>query len=125
MINKSELYKGYRAVLDGQEYQFIAWPYGLVLLLDRSNKKIVHCRDCKRQLQPGEGIYQKCYCQNGYICLEAARKIILTVGNYENEDYGFTINMLGSLQKCRGDYGQGKYTSQQVADSIKKKDGGA
>jgi len=106
----------------GQEYSFIGWRTGLSLDLHKTNQNKAHCSECKRELKPGEGIYKQYYGQRGYICLEDARKIILTVGNLENKDFGFTINVVGNLQKCSGDYGVGKITSQQVVDSIKKID---
>ena len=111
---------GYRAFLDGQEYPYIGWRTGLALHLARTNKNKAHCHECKRELMPGEGIYKSHHGDSGYICIEAARKIILTVGNFDGRDSGYTVNILDNLQKCSGDYGVGKYTSQQVADSIQK-----
>lgn len=115
-------YSGYRAYLDGQEYPYIGWPSGNALILHKTNQREAHCRDCGCELKPGDGIYRKAYGRNGYICLKAATKIILTVGNYDDQDVGFTINMLDNIQKCRGDYGIGKYSSQQIAESIKKQE---
>ena len=121
MIKKT--YPGYRAYLDGQEYPYIGWPQGFALILSQTNQRVAHCRDCGCELKPGEGIYRKSYSQNGYICMKATVKIILTVGNYDDQDLGFTINILDNIQRCSGDYAIGKYSSQQIADSIKQKEG--
>ncbi len=84
---------------------------GLSLDLRKINKKKARCLVCKCELKAGEGVYQKVYRHNGFLCLPHAKNTILVKGAK-----GFRINILEQIELCS--YDKPLFSAQEVVDSI-------
>jgi hypothetical protein len=75
--------------------------------LDRNNSGPVICRDCKKGIAAGIGIFRHSYKRNGYLCFECFAKDIAITMTTISGDPGFFVDTLGRLRSCylsRPDY---------------------
>ncbi|GJQ37581.1 MAG: hypothetical protein JETCAE01_35910 [Anaerolineaceae bacterium] len=100
----------FRAVLDGETYQYIAF-YKWALDLSKTNLRPVHCHECGSQFPVGECVYHRCYRANFFLCIDCAKNAILRYGQN-----GFGVNVLFNLVLCH--YSTPKFTAEQVAASL-------
>jgi len=100
----------YRAVLDGEAYGFIGF-FKWHLYLRKVNQRPVNCHECKQDFLPAQCVHHGQTRNNYFICLACAKVLILKHGKR-----GYHVSMMQNLQ-C-ADMMDGRYTAQQVADSI-------
>ena len=109
----------YHILLEDHEFDVLHLVgSGIELALDLTNLRPSKCHDCRSPLQPGAGIKQKAYKNNGYICLACAQTKIIGNGV---EDYGYGIGIFEYLLVRHNNH-PGKFTSREVAEAITKKE---
>jgi hypothetical protein len=88
-----------RIQLSEKSFQFIE-AYKTVYELERNNSGPVVCRDCKKEIVAGLGIYRRAYRRNGYLCFACFAKDIEIVTSSVSGDPGFFVDTLGRLRAC-------------------------
>lgn len=69
--------------------------------LNHNNSGPVRCRDCKRSIPAGKGIFRVAYKRSGYLCFTCfAKDLTFLTNDIILGDTGFFIDSLGRLRAC-------------------------
>lgn len=110
--------KGYRVYLPSRIgmnwYGYIQF-YKQSLQPSRTNQRMVCCMDCNEKLKAGMGIKHWQQRNNGFVCINCARGMILRHGKF-----GYIENILSNLQCCSYDHKNepGVFSAENVAEHL-------
>src|SRR5690242_4072719 len=85
--------------LDDQDFGHLE-AHKTIYEFDRNNSGPVFCRDCKKTVAAGKGIYRQAYKRKGYLCFSCFTIDIQITTKTIQGDSGFFVDSIGRLRAC-------------------------